>query len=883
MANNEKVTYNDLFDKDVLAGIEKLQGATNVLYDDFKKIALASKEYGISSKDFVKSNTEASKASYEASKMIRQQEADRKKLIAASEKEARAMEKLTVAYQLQVKQQQEEINKAKTLASVLAAEAGSRQRSAAIISLLEGKIKSLNLATVDGQKKLEVWNKTIDVHNNKLKTTGSNLDQQRRNVGNYTGQWNALGNSVAQLSRELPNFAMSARIGFMAISNNLPAFSDAIRDINAQNKILAAEGKATTSVWKQLGSSIFGWQTILTIGITLMVAYGESFVTFVANLIDGSEDLKKKQEEFAEWDKKAQSEIADNRSKSYALIAENKKKEIELLKIRGKEIEALLLEKNEIKAIKTAAEEKKKAQEDNLKTVDKQLESFRKRVSTFQLAKEAQAKYDADMANISTFSMSIAEIDAEQKRITNEFNAKKKEFGYAKNKKIDTASLEEIRIGITKLKTEQTAYYSAIKVQEDIIAQAEYDLAISSENQKKVKSKKEIDANLKAFEVKKQYELSRFNLLDASKIEMLRREQYWDKIILDYRKKNNIINEEQYLTGINNMKAEYDRIMNNDTSVIKNRVGQEFRKGTTTIKAQISKQNYSGYGAYKSEEDYAGREEQTLLQQLGLNDDDIANIKTGYDQIYDLASEHQQKMVDLAKQKSDKADKEVDNARENLNSLRQLQAQGYNADITQAQKDLELAKQGQKKADEIEQKALKRQRALQAVQQAGNLATASSDILSKNGSNPYVYIPLLALMWGTWAASLVKSKQVTKEYALGGEINVGGGTHAEGRDTYIGTHNGKDSYAQKGEKLAIFNDKAVSHYGSDLSKLIKGVNNKSIKLAMSNGGNSIIQFSTHGMESRLDKIYKQNEEKIYIAGNKMIIKKGSVTKIKNIS
>lgn len=822
MANNEKVTYNDLFDKDVLAGIEKLQGATNVLYDDFKKIALASKEYGISSKDFVKSNNEAAKVSAEASKMIRQQEADRKKLIAASEKEARAMEKLTVAYQLQVKQQQEEINKAKTLASVLATEQNSRQRSTAIISLLESKIKSLNLATVDGQKKLEVWNKTIDVHNNKLKTTGSNLDQQRRNIGNYTGQWNALGSSVAQLSRELPNFAMSARIGFMAISNNLPAFSDAIRDINAQNKILAAEGKATTSVWKQLGSSIFGWQTLLTIGITLMVAYGEAFVNWASKVVSSSNEAEEALKKF----NKTQEDIAKNtqiiQSDTYKLIAENKKKRIELLRAEGKNEEADIIEKQEIEKIKIQAEARKKGFEDTKKA-------------------------DAEIAN--------------QLRTSGKFY---------------TIEL------MTSYESEQKLLQAKIKKEAEIIKGANTDINIINARAKKDevsdKTKQNDDSYLKYLEQQKAYEISASQLLKEHKNIVFSLEKEWDLRILEYKRSQGLINQTQFETELNNRlisieeyKAEVGKLETNLTQF-----------GGVANTTSINVQPTGKTKEFKTPTEKTDLKTQ-LLKELGLSDDQFSAIKSGYDQIYDIASEHQQRMVELAKEKTDKANKEVDNARDNLEKQKNLRDEGYNYDILQAQKDLELAKRSQKKAEEEQRKALKRQQTLQTIEQAGNLITASTQIYDNSGGVPYIYLPLLALMWGSFAASKIKANQMSKQYALGGEINVGGGTHAEGKDTYIGTHNGKASYAQKGEKLAIFNDKAVSHYGSDLSKLIKGVNNKSIKLAMSNGGNSIIQFSTHGMESRLDKIYKQNEEKIYIAGNKMIIKKGSVTKIKNIS
>lgn len=97
-------------------------------------------------------------------------------------------------------------------------------------------------------------------------------------VKGVTSQFNALGNSINQLSREMPAFAVSANTGLLAISNNLPALSDAIAKIRAENKLLASEGKQTTSVLSQLGKALFSWQTLLSVGVTLLTVYGGKLI-----------------------------------------------------------------------------------------------------------------------------------------------------------------------------------------------------------------------------------------------------------------------------------------------------------------------------------------------------------------------------------------------------------------------------------------------------------------------------------------------------------------------------------------------------------------------------------------------------------------------------
>jgi len=125
-----------------------------------------------------------------------------------------------------------------------------------------------------------------------LKDLDSTLGKNQRNVGNYKSGYNALGNSINQLSREAPAFANSVNTGFMAISNNIPALTDAIKGIREENALLKAEGKPTVSVFKQLASSIFSWQTLISFGITLLTFYGAKIVEITQAAIKGNGAFK---------------------------------------------------------------------------------------------------------------------------------------------------------------------------------------------------------------------------------------------------------------------------------------------------------------------------------------------------------------------------------------------------------------------------------------------------------------------------------------------------------------------------------------------------------------------------------------------------------------
>lgn len=132
----------------------------------------------------------------------------------------------------------------------------------------------------------------ISTYQKALLATDATIGKNQRNVGNYASGYNALGNSINQLSREAPAFANSVNTGFMALSNNFPALFDAINGIRDKNKMLVAEGKTTVSVLKSIAGAVFSWQTLLSVGVTLLTLYGGKIVEFAGNLMKGKEATK---------------------------------------------------------------------------------------------------------------------------------------------------------------------------------------------------------------------------------------------------------------------------------------------------------------------------------------------------------------------------------------------------------------------------------------------------------------------------------------------------------------------------------------------------------------------------------------------------------------
>jgi hypothetical protein len=122
-----------------------------------------------------------------------------------------------------------------------------------------------------------------------LKAVDATMGKYTRNVGNYASGFSPLNNSVAQLTREMPAFTYSVQTGFMALSNNIPIFTDAIGNAIRQNKELAAQGQPTTSVLKQLAGAFLSFGTALSVGITLLTVFGKE----IGEFLTGSESKKK--------------------------------------------------------------------------------------------------------------------------------------------------------------------------------------------------------------------------------------------------------------------------------------------------------------------------------------------------------------------------------------------------------------------------------------------------------------------------------------------------------------------------------------------------------------------------------------------------------------
>jgi len=133
---------------------------------------------------------------------------------------------------------------------------------------------------------------SIQQADTKIKELDATIGNHQRNVGNYGKQWNGLSMSIQQVGRELPSLAYGPKVFFSAISNNLPILADEIKRARIEYDLLKKSGQSATPVWKQVVSSLFSWQTALTVGITLLTLYGDKVVDWVAGLFNAKNVMK---------------------------------------------------------------------------------------------------------------------------------------------------------------------------------------------------------------------------------------------------------------------------------------------------------------------------------------------------------------------------------------------------------------------------------------------------------------------------------------------------------------------------------------------------------------------------------------------------------------
>lgn len=184
-------------------------------------------------------------------------------------------------------QQREAQNIAKLTAKLNNSEAGSYNALSAQYSLNKIQLNKLSQEyrenTAAGQKLVK---ETEEIYA-KMKQLQEATGKYTLNVGNYKSAWDGLGVSAQQLVRELPSLAVSANTFFLAISNNIPMLVDEINKVKAANAAAAANGEQTVPVWKQVTKAFLSWNTVISLGITLLTVFGGDIIDWISKMVQG--------------------------------------------------------------------------------------------------------------------------------------------------------------------------------------------------------------------------------------------------------------------------------------------------------------------------------------------------------------------------------------------------------------------------------------------------------------------------------------------------------------------------------------------------------------------------------------------------------------------
>lgn len=207
------------------------------------------------------------------------------------------------------------------------------------VRLLEAELERLRLAGETAAPNLDQSANIAQIHalekqleelRDKLKLLQEESESVQvtpADVPNAQRQFNGLHNSIQQIAREMPSLAMGPQMFFLAISNNLPIFTDELARARKEYDELQKSGKKGTPVWKQVLSSLFSWQTAMTTGIMLLVMYGDEIWDWTKDLFSakkGVDEFNISLKEMTEIEKDGRAQMVRTRFELKSVIDEIK-------------------------------------------------------------------------------------------------------------------------------------------------------------------------------------------------------------------------------------------------------------------------------------------------------------------------------------------------------------------------------------------------------------------------------------------------------------------------------------------------------------------------------------------------------------------------------
>ena len=156
--------------------------------------------------------------------------------------------------------------------------AESYNRLAALYTKLKIELNKYSQEEISNNKVLLDKQKQAEATMEKMKALQAATGRHTLDVGNYSKALNGLGLATQQIVREAPSLAMSFNQFFLAISNNIPIFTDAFKRVKE-------EMGSTRIALMQTLKSLLSWQTAMVLGLTLLSKFGNEIIKWAGSVL----------------------------------------------------------------------------------------------------------------------------------------------------------------------------------------------------------------------------------------------------------------------------------------------------------------------------------------------------------------------------------------------------------------------------------------------------------------------------------------------------------------------------------------------------------------------------------------------------------------------
>lgn len=711
----------------------------------------------------------------------------------------------------------------------------SYNRLAALYTRLKIELNKYSQEEISNNKVLLDKQKQAEATMEKMKALQAATGRHTLDVGNYSKALNGLGLATQQIVREVPSLAMSFNQFFLAISNNLPIFTDAFKRVKEEM------GSTKTALMQTL-KSVFSWQTALIAGVTLLAAYGDEIIDFTKKMLGlakGVDVARQSLQKYRESMQSVAGDMGESAGEINALVdavAEGNmtsKQEADVLNYvnekYGAYIERLGLTINSTQALvenknmlveALMREAQARGVLNEITEISGQIaerEASVERLKLTDALSEAQAGEDRLVKAIGGADENLGNVENLRRLGVAGLNldtATKNLEAFDEETKVLYATLDRLMALIPSLDLSglfgegEKGKGKGLELPE-VFLKVDIDLDDVEEKIENEQLDLEIEPILQHDKIRRsvldaQYEVEKSGLKiqyfgnpEELQRQLREAEIAYKEKILDQWKKEGF-----------ELTYEFQNLQN---EVILLRMEAE-KEGKVTWFEKLQKKLEDKFG------------------KKGLNKIMKAVEQTaGYimEQFQSIA----QARVELANTMVEQSERELETAKSTLDQEIEARNNGYANNVALAQQEYLEKQRINEQALAEQQAATEAQERLNTVQQMVSLITASASIFSSLSTIPFgvgipIAIGLIATMFAAFAAAKVQAAQLTAQtYGQGGTELLSGGSHQSGNDIPLGTMpDGRERRAEGGEYLAIINKRSSRKYGSLVPAVVDALN-----------------------------------------------------------